>query len=398
MNPKKDLYNYDKTLDRCIERIKKSDLSPKVKSKIDQFQRDCTAEGVGPARILRYLNDLPKIAKFLGKNFEKATTDDIKRAVREIEKLNLSYASKLELKRTIKRFYKWLNGGEDQPECIRWLKTGEKRSNNKMPEDLLTEEEIKKMIELAFNPRDRALLSLLWESGCRAGEILTMQIKHIAFEDNLTRITVNGKTGPRRVPIIYSTPYLSEWLRNHPFKEDPEAYLWMGIGSVGRNKMLNYAAFRKMIADVAIRAEVKKRVNPHNFRHSRSTYLAKHLTEAQMTQYLGWVMGSDMPATYVHLSGRDMDDAILKLNGERPKVEENVQSSLAPRKCPRCTMLNTATGRFCIRCGAVLDMDTAIKMQDEIKKIDDKFSEVLDDPEVREVILKKIIAMESKKK
>ncbi len=66
---------------------------------------------------------------------------------------------------------------------------------------------------------------------------------------------------------------------------------------------------------IAEKAGIKKRIHPHLFRHSRSTHLAKHLTEAQMKQYLGWVQGSDMAAIYVHLSGRDVDDALLRCTG-----------------------------------------------------------------------------------
>lgn len=43
--------------------------------------------------------------------------------------------------------------------------------------------------------------------------------------------------------------------------------------------------------------------------------MANYLTEAQMNDYFGWVQGSGMPSVYVHLSGRDVDDAILKANG-----------------------------------------------------------------------------------
>jgi len=58
-----------------------------------------------------------------------------------------------------------------------------------------------------------------------------------------------------------------------------------------------------------------KKVHPHKLRHSRATFLASKLTEAQMNQIFGWKQGSDMPSIYVHLSGRDMDDAILGVYG-----------------------------------------------------------------------------------
>jgi hypothetical protein len=66
---------------------------------------------------------------------------------------------------------------------------------------------------------------------------------------------------------------------------------------------------------VSNKAGINKNLHPHLFRHSRATYMANFLTEAQMNAYFGWVQGSDMPAVYVHLSGRDIDDAVLKANG-----------------------------------------------------------------------------------
>jgi len=391
MEPRRDIYNFEESLKRELKRIREAeDISSSAKAKIYRFQEDCIAEGIGAARILKYLRDLRKTALDLNKDFEEATADDIKNIVMKVERANISYYSKLEVKKTLKRFYKWLNNGE-VPECVRWLKTTGKKNNNKLPEELLTEKEVKSLIETAWTSRDRALISVLWESGCRAGELLTLQIKHVSFEERMTRIIVHGKTGPRRVPLIDSTPYIAEWLENHPFRNDPEAYLWVTLARE-KNKFLEYAALRKMLKEVAKKAKIRKGVNPHNFRHSRATFLANHLTEAQMNQYLGWVPGSNMPATYVHLSGRDVDEAILKLRGLQPK-EEKIESTLAPKKCPRCSLINKATGKFCMRCGSVLDLETAVTMQDEIKGMDEKLSNLLRDEEVQKVLVKKMIEL-----
>ena len=133
------------------------------------------------------------------------------------------------------------------------------------------------------------------------------------------------------MPLIDSTPYPAERLDNHPARDEKDAPLWVGIGTVGRNKRLEYAALRKMLQSVARRAGIRKKVNPHNFRHSRATMLANLLTEAQMNQYFGWVTGSDRPSTYVHLSGRDVDDAILKKEGMRLHALEVPPTNRWPR-------------------------------------------------------------------
>ncbi|MHA2266013.1 MAG: tyrosine-type recombinase/integrase, partial [Candidatus Thorarchaeota archaeon] len=237
------------------------------------------------------------------------------------------------------------------------------------------------------------IVAVLWESGCRIGELLNLRIRHVSFEENLTRITVHGKTGARRVPLIDSTPYLAEWLENHPMRDKRGSPLWVGIGTVGRDRRLEYAALRKMLQNMARKAKIGKKVNPHNFRHSRATMLANHLTEAQMNQYFGWVTGSDMPSTYVHLSGRDVDDAILKMRGLSKPKEEEIEGSLAPKTCPRCDLANKATGKFCMRCGAILDVQTAVAMQDEMKSLDEKFSTLLKDEDVQKLLMKRMIEL-----
>jgi integrase/recombinase XerD len=44
-----------------------------------------------------------------------------------------------------------------------------------------------------------------------------------------------------------------------------------------------------------------------------ATHLADKLTEAQMKIYFGWSEGSDVPSVYVHLNGRDVEEALLRI-------------------------------------------------------------------------------------
>jgi len=66
-----------------------------------------------------------------------------------------------------------------------------------------------------------------------------------------------------------------------------------------------------------------------------------------------------MPSIYVHLSGRDVDDAILDVYGLK-KIEEE-KPKLTPRICPRCGMSNVYDAKFCSRCGLALDIKAAAK-------------------------------------
>lgn len=117
----------------------------------------------------------------------------------------------------------------------------------------------------------------------------------------------------------------------HPEGYNPDAHLWITFDSkTDALKPLQYAAIRTKLQRIAKKAGINKRIHPHLFRNSRCTYMANYLTEAQMNVYFGWTQGSDMPGVYVHLSGRDINDAILKANRvfgkETPNLTQNIET------------------------------------------------------------------------
>lgn len=93
-------------------------------------------------------------------------------------------------------------------------------------EHMLTEEEIKKLIDFAPSVQEKALIATLYESGCRIGELIFLKIGHVKFDDHGAQLFVTGKTGLRRVRVVASVPYLIEWLNKHPLKDDSEAFFW----------------------------------------------------------------------------------------------------------------------------------------------------------------------------
>ncbi len=348
-------------------------ISDRNRELILKFHEDMLAEGLSELRVLKYLRLLKWLAIWLEKDFDKANEEDIKRLVARIERSELSEWGKQNYKVAIKRFYRWLYKlpkGKD-PELTEWIRTTIKNNNTKLPEELLTEDEVKAMINATPHTRDKALIAVLWDAGLRIGEAGSLKVKNVIFDDYGAVLVVHGKTGYRRVRIIWAVPYLMDWLEQHPLKDNPEAPLWVKIWG-GKTEAMNYAAIRKQIQTSAKRAGIKKRIHPHIFRHSRATYLAKHLTEAQMKEYFGWTQSSRMAAVYVHLSGRDVDNAILKLHGLKKDEEEKPKA----KRCPRCKYINPTSAHFCIRCGAVLDLKTAIEhtesLEERIAKLEEE--------------------------
>jgi len=56
-------------------------------------------------------------------------------------------------------------------------------------------------------------------------------------------------------------------------------------------------------------------------------------------------------------------------------------------------MYSKATGRFCTKCGAILDIQTAAALQDEMESVDGKLSTILQDEDVQRLLVKKMIEL-----
>ena len=101
---------------------------------------------------------------------------------------------------------------------------------------MLTSNEIKELASHANNLRDRAFILSLYETGARIGELLSVKIKDVEFDKYGSLVNLNGKTGPRKIRILASSPAISNWLMEHPKRTDREAPLFSGIWSKKRGK------------------------------------------------------------------------------------------------------------------------------------------------------------------
>lgn len=188
-------------------------LSKEDKELLIKFMNDCYADGLSRRRVLKYQGMILNLRKWLGINLQDATKEDLKRLVGGIEQSDYMEWTKHDYKVSIKRFWKWLRQTEDTyPDEVRWIKTTMKKSKCRLPEDLLTKKDVRKLIEGAVHIRDNALISFLYESGCRIGEVLSMRIKDVTFEEPTCAVRVTGKKGSRRILVVDSTPYLSNWI------------------------------------------------------------------------------------------------------------------------------------------------------------------------------------------
>jgi integrase/recombinase XerD len=328
--------------------------------------------------IRMYMGLISEFDEQVNKTFREVTEDDVNRFIDH----KASYTKKGTMcttKMVVKSFYKWLYGlKNDYPPCVVKLEVnGRKNGNNGGGnalhldvKDILTKDDIATLISRSKKDRDSAIISTIYESGARIGEFCGMCVGDLVPAKHGFKITVHGKTGARTILLTESVPYLAKYLERHPYKTDPKAPLWIKLEKPHGG--LHKAQIQTIIKEIAKRAGMTKRVNPHSFRHARATFLARFMTDSQLKTFFGWTASSMMTAVYVHLSGRSTDDAVLRSAGieEEDMIEE---SPLKEKICARCHTKNLGTNSYCALCGNPLNenmipQDT--KMEDLESKVE----------------------------
>ncbi|VVB76420.1 Tyrosine recombinase XerA [Candidatus Tiddalikarchaeum anstoanum] len=387
MNPNWELHGYARKLDWYVKGIKEKRLCSEENSvHILKFYEYVFAQGLSIPRIEKYMRLLCGMDKMIKKDFKTVDKQDVISFLSTLEKSSYSEWTKSDYRIAMKKFYKWFYD-DKLPDFVSWVKLGIKNQRKVMPQELLTTDEVLSLINNEFNTRNKALISCLYESGCRIGELMTLKVNSVTFDEYGVIFIVNGKTGVRRVRLVTSTSLVGKWLNEHPGKNDSESFLWCKFRD--SKSMLGYGMFKRILDRVAKKAGVTKRVNPHSFRHARATHMANSLTEAQMKEHFGWVQSSKMASVYVHLSGRDVDNAILNHYGI--KKAETKGEEMKPIKCG-CGELNHPVNNYCNRCGKPLKTETAINLDEKKKETNEIMNQLMQKPEVvnmlKEMLLK----------
>ncbi|PIO07282.1 integrase [Candidatus Pacearchaeota archaeon CG10_big_fil_rev_8_21_14_0_10_34_12] len=149
---------------------------------------------------------------------------------------------------------------------------------NKTIPNILTVEEIRKMLENTFNIKHRLIIKLLYGTGLRVSEIVNLKKEDVNIEEELIKINLGKGRKDRFVKIPMS---VKEELNNYINLEKGK-YLFESNRGGGLTK----DTIQKIVSNSAKKAEIKKRVYPHLLRHSFATHLLEHGTDLRIIQKL----------------------------------------------------------------------------------------------------------------
>ncbi len=190
-------------------------------------------------------------------------------------------------------FFRVTLGRRDAPEMIPLARRPEKLR------EVLTPEQVARLIEAAPGPKYRAALSLAYGAGLRVSEVVAIKVSDIDHDRMVLRIE-DGKG--RRDRLAKLSPRLLEELRTWWKAARPRVYMFPSRMSAFDH--ISARQFTRACQTAAIRAKLGKPVNPHMLRHSFATHLLDAGVDVRVIQVMLGHKKIETTAIYARVSPR----------------------------------------------------------------------------------------------
>lgn len=290
---------------------------PRAEELLTRFSRHLTLErGLSGNTAEGYLVDVRHLfdyASAAGKPVSEISREDIVTLLCDIHDMGISARSQARLLAGIRSFFKFLRLEKfvesDPTELIESPRIG-----RALP-DILSLEEIDSMIaslpaDKAETPRNHAIIEMLYGSGLRVSELVSLRISRISAEDGY--VLVEGKGEKQRlVPI---SPLSIELIRDYiairdagPIKPGAGDTLFLNRRGAPLTRVMVFYIIR----DAAAAAGIQKKVSPHTLRHSFATHMLEGGANLRAIQEM---LGHESIATteiYLHLDRRRLRSELL---------------------------------------------------------------------------------------
>ena len=275
------------------EKSSPAQLAPASQEAIERFCDACWLEdGLAQNSLTAYRRDLLLLAQWLYKtaHLDLYSVDE-KELTAYIAHRRADKATTANRRLTVfKRFYRHAlrNHLVKSDPCI-GLRAAKQalRFPKTLSEDQVTSLLNAPNIETALGLRDRTMLELMYASGLRVSEIVSLKTVALGLNEGVVRI-VNGKGGKER--LVPFGGEAGQWLRR--YLADARTPLLEGKTSdavfIGRHtgSALTRQAFWALIKRYALQASIPVALSPHTLRHAFATHLLNHGADLRVVQLL----------------------------------------------------------------------------------------------------------------
>ncbi len=261
-----------------------------------------------------YASDLRHFADWLKAEFDK-NLDELERCDVEAYlalkfRQQASNRSSARLVSTLRKFCLWLlrqgKIGHDPCATIQSPHLGKPLPHT------LTEAEVVNLLSAPeinepLGQRDRAMLELLYATGLRVTELVSLRLEQLNLQQGVVRVVGKGSKD-RLVPIGEEA---ESWLEAY-LRESRRIILGLRMSDdlfvTDRGSAMTRQAFWHLIKRCAAKAGIYKHLSPHTLRHAFATHLLNHGADLRVVQML--LGHSDLSSTqiYTHVAQERLKD------------------------------------------------------------------------------------------
>tara|TARA_B100000497_G_scaffold125214_1_gene161279 strand:- start:1658 stop:2557 length:900 start_codon:yes stop_codon:yes gene_type:complete len=266
-----------------------------------------------------YIRDVNKLVDYLDMNetklsVKKISTKDLTSFIRWIAEIGMSASTQARILSGVKAFFKYLILEDIIKNDPSHLIEGPKKGL-KLPDTLSTEEidTIVNAIDLSHpqGQRNKAIIETLYGCGLRVSELINLKLSNWYKNDGFIKVTGKGDK-ERLIPMGKVTAnvltiYINEIRCHQSIEIGHEDFIFLSK----RGKHLSRVSIFNIVKKLAVKAQIKKNISPHTFRHSFATELIERGANLRAVQEM---LGHESITTtqlYTHINRAFLRESII---------------------------------------------------------------------------------------
>ena len=157
----------------------------------------------------------------------------------------------------------------------------------------------------ALGIRDRTMLELMYASGLRVSELVTLKVLNVSLSDNVVRVTGKGNK-ERLIPFgevasLWLTQYLNQ-VRPAMTAGRPTEDLFVTHRGVKPGTAMSRVMFWMIVKKYAVMVGITSKLSPHTLRHAFATHLLNHGADLRAVQMLLGHADISTTTIYTHVA------------------------------------------------------------------------------------------------
>jgi site-specific recombinase XerD len=280
---------------------------------------DMAARKLNPHTQRSHIQSCKRFAAWLKRSPDTATPDEVRRFQLDLVEGGASICNRNRIMTGVRFLFRVTLRRHDLAAEIWHIKEPQK-----LP-PVLSPEEVKRVLTMATSLKARAMLTLAYGCGLRAGEVMRLRACDIDSEQMIIRIVQSKGRKDRNVmlpPEILDL--LRQWWKARPTRRDagvaPEQR-WLFPGRTDRQPT-TARQFSRLFKEAAKAAGLRKAVSLHSLRHSFATHLLENGQDIRLIQALLGHEKLDTTARYTRVATgliARIESPLARLSPPRPR-------------------------------------------------------------------------------